>query len=222
MIRATITALCLVLPSLSLAQSQQHACYTLAETGDAAQPVDDLVITGSGDVTFTYAGFPQIPYVDGCNLEGRDHASCSLDCDAGIISLVRLPGGLLANFSRRIESARFESLTTAVGPLDATGQSLAGTYRLIAAPEAVCREMEERKPDTVLYAGLHFPGVAQLEAGLARAGYFNGVPDWSFTAETEEAVRAAQADLGFEVTGTVNRAFARTLANYAAFAYGGC
>lgn len=205
-----------------LARAETPACYTLDQTGQGAQALDDLVITGGGDVSFTYAGYPQIPYEDRCDIEGKDFGACPLDCDGGMITLIRLPEGLLASFSRRIENVRFDSVTTAVGPMDATGQSLVGTYLLRPAPVQICREIAARKPDLSLYAGLHFPGVARLEAGLAKAGYFNGVPDWSFTLETQAALRAAQEDLGYPASGTADRAFLRALANYAAYTHGGC
>ena len=202
--------------------AQQQDCYELAQTGDGSQQLDELVITGDGGITFTYAGLPHIPYEDDCDITGVDEATCPLDCDGGHITLIRLPEGLLASFSRRIESVRFESTATAAGAGEAEGQSLVGTYMLRPAPDAVCREIATRKIDVALGAGAHFPGIEQLETGLAKAGYFAGVPDWTFTPETADALRTAQADLGQPVTGTADRAFLRLLATYITKATGGC
>ncbi|MEM6727299.1 MAG: peptidoglycan-binding domain-containing protein [Pseudomonadota bacterium] len=219
-LRTVIAALAIAVPTL--VQATEPQCYALQSSGLGAQALDDLVITGSGSITFTYAGHPQIPYEDDCDIEGRTHATCPLDCDGGIIRLLKLPEGLLASFSRRIESVRFDSVISAASPLEATGQSLVGTYLMAPAPEAVCREISERKPDLTLVAGAHFPGVERLEEGLSAAGYFTGIPDWRFTSETENAVKAAQLALGFEPTGEADRAFLRVLAKYAVYATGGC
>ena len=214
------TALVALWPCIGLAADP--ACYALDKTGVGAVALDDLVISGAGDITFTYAGFPQVPYEDDCNIEGRRHATCPLDCDGGTIRLIRMEDGLVASFSRRIEAVRFDSVVTAGGAFDAAGQSLVGTYFLRPAPEATCREIAARKPGIALQKGMHFPGVERLENGLSAAGYFTGVPDWTFTTETETALRAAQRDLGFADTGIADRAFMRVLAHYAAYAYGGC
>ncbi len=214
-----------LLTAAALAQTaaaQGAACYALAATADGSDALGDLTLTGAGDITFTYAGYDHMPFEDDCDLAGDDSTTCATDCDGGRVTLVRMGEDVLVNYGRRIESVRFESVITAAGSLDASGEGLEGTYRLSPAPLATCTELASRSADVPLGPGAHFPGVARLETGLAQAGYFAGVPDWTFTPETSDALRAAQSDLGQPVTGVATRAFLRLLDRQSGQLGGGC
>lgn len=223
-IAATFAAIAISIPLAGgTAQGSEPAgCYTL-EKGSPDAGVGMMTIDRDGSITFATTVNPYAAYTDSCEFPENGPVECSLGCDGGRITLMRAGEGLLADFSgRRIESIRMESVVTALGTMEADGADLSGSFYLKPAPESVCQASDNLAQPLLLEPGDLYPAVKRLEKYLLVGGYFADAPDWYYTAETAEAVKLFQSEIGVEPTGKTDRELLALIGVHASYAFGGC
>ena len=202
--------------------AEPASCYTL-ERATPDSGVGIMTIDRSGSITYAKTVNPYAPYTDSCEFPENGSVTCSLECDGGRITLMRVRDGLLAEFSnRRVESVRMESVVTALGAMEADGAVIDGSFFLKPAPDAVCQASDKLAQPLLMEPGDLYPAVKRLEKYLLVGGYFADAPDWYYTAETAEAVKLFQSEIGVEPTGKTDRDLLALIGVHATYAFGGC
>ena len=215
-------AVSLVLASAPALGAEPAGCYTL-EKASPDTGVGMMTIDRDGSITFATTVNPYAAYTDSCDFPENGPVTCSLGCDGGSITLMRAGDGLLADFTgRRIESIRMESVVTALGTMEADGADLSGSFYLKPAPVSVCQASDELAQPLMLEPGDLYPAVKRLEKYLLVGGYFAEAADWYYTAETAEAVKLFQIEIGVEPTGKTDRELLALIGVHASYAFGGC
>ena len=202
--------------------AEPASCYTL-EKASPDSGVDMMTIDRSGSITYATTVNPYAAYTDSCEFPEDGAVVCPLECDGGRITLMRAGDGLLAEFSsRRVESVRMESAVTALGAMEADGAEMDGSFFLKPAPESVCQAADKLAQPLLMEPGDLYPAVKRLEKYLLVGGYFADAPDWYYTAETAEAVKLFQSEIGIEPTGKTDRELLALIGVHASYAFGGC
>ena len=216
------TAISVALASGPALGAEPASCYTL-EKASPDSGVGMMTIERSGSITYSTTINPYAAYTDSCEFPEDGAVVCGLDCDGGRITLMRTGDGLLAEFSnRRVESVRMESVVTALGAMEADGAVMNGSFFLKPAPEAVCQASDKLAQPLLMEPGDLYPAVKRLEKYLLVGGYFADAPDWYYTAETAEAVKLFQREIGIEPTGKTDRNLLALIGVHASYAFGGC
>lgn len=215
-------AVSVVFASSPVRGAEPASCYTL-EKGSPDAGIGMMTIGRDGSITFATTVNPHAAYTDSCEFPENGPVICSLGCDGGSITLMQAGEGLLADFAgRRIESIRMESVVTALGTMEADGADLTGSFYLKPAPVSVCQASDNLAQPLLMEPGDLYPAVRRLEKYLLVGGYFADAPDWYYTAETAEAVKLFQSEIGVEPTGKTDRALLALIGVHASYAFGGC
>lgn len=202
--------------------AEPASCYTL-EKASPDGGVGMMTIDRTGSITYATTVNPYAAYTDSCEFPENGAVVCPLECDGGRITLMRVGDGLLAEFSgRRVESVRMESVVTALGAMEADGVIMNGSFFLKPAPESICQASDKLAQPLLLEPGDLYPAVKRLEKYLLVGGYFADAPDWYYTAETAEAVKLFQSEIGVEPTGKTDRDLLALIGVHASYAFGGC
>lgn len=215
-------ALSLVFANGPARGAEPAGCYTL-EKASPESGVGMMTIDRNGSITYATTVNPYAAYTDSCEFPVDRAVVCPLECDGGRITLMQAGDGLLAEFSgRRVESVRMESVVTALGAMEADGAIMNGSFFLKPAPEAVCQASDRLAQPLLMEPGDLYPAVKRLEKYLLVGGYFADAPDWYYTAETAEAVKLFQSEIGVEPTGKTDRDLLALIGVHASYAFGGC
>jgi len=215
-------ALSVALASGPARGAEPASCYTLEKASPDAG-VGMMTIDRNGSITYATTVNPYAAYSDRCDFPEDGSVVCSLECDGGRVTLMQVGDGLLAEFSgRRVESIRMESVVTALGAMEADGAVIDGSFYLKPAPAAVCQASDELAQPLLMEPGDLYPAVKRLEKYLLVGGYFADAADWYYTAETAEAVKMFQSEIGVEPTGKTDRDLLALIGVHASYSFGGC